>query len=309
MTNFWAVGASGLGKGRNAGDWMTVEPHVFFEWGFTRAALTLTLCAFIGACGRIGYNEAEDDFDPTGTGIPTSARTGTASGTPCLDPGMALTFDRTRQENVIVPATAMPSGSMPRTIEMWVMNPSPPDNWSPNHSIFEVGGGNRASTFAMDFDDVVGPRMMELYANPAGINSYFFDTGMKQDTWFHVAATWDGTKTHAFIDGIEVGTGFTPSRPLSTPPNQPLYVGSDAYGNYFTGSIDEVRVWNVARTASEIAADMRLRLIGNEPGLVGYYRFDEGAGTTALDATSRGNDAALRNGPTYAPSGVPLLCR
>lgn len=42
------------------------------------------------------------------------------------------------------------------------------------------------------------------------------------------------------------------------------------YGEYFTGQIDEVRVWNVARTLPEIEADMHLELTGNEPGLIGY---------------------------------------
>jgi hypothetical protein len=54
---------------------------------------------------------------------------------------------------------------------------------------------------------------------------------------------------------------------------------------------------------------MGYRLAGNEPGLVGYYRFDEGTGTTARDATSLGNDGTLMKGSTYGASGVTLGCR
>jgi hypothetical protein len=202
----------------------------------------------------------------------------------------------------------MPTGAMPRTIEMWVLNKSPIANWAPNHSLWEHGGGGSLATFAMDFDNVASPRQMELYVNPAA-NSLFFETGIAQDTWFHVAGSFDGTKTHAFVNGVEIGTGLTITGTLATPTNKPFYVGSAALHNYFTGSVDEVRVWNVARTAAQIARDMNFRLVGNEAGLVGYYRFDEGSGTTARDATSGANNGTLTNAPTYVTSGVALGCR
>jgi hypothetical protein len=228
---------------------------------------------------------------------------------PCPGAGTALSFNRTASQYVLIPAAALPTGNSARTIEMWVLNKSPIANWAPDHTLWEHGGTTALTVFAMDFDNVAGPRQMELYVNPAA-NSYFFDSGMGQDTWFHVAGTYDGAnKTHAFINGVEIGTGFTVSGPLATPTNMPLYVGSGTLRSYFTGSIDEVRIWNVARTATQIAQDMHFRLVGNEPGLVGYYRFDEGSGTTARDATSRGNNGTLTNGPTYGASGVALGCR
>jgi hypothetical protein len=228
---------------------------------------------------------------------------------PCPGAGTALSFDRTASQYVLIPAASLPTANSARTIEMWVLNKAPIANWAPNHTLWEHGGTTALTVFAMDFDNVAGPRQMELYVNPAA-NSYFFDSGMMQDTWFHVAGTYDGAnKTHAFINGVEIGTGFTVSGPLATPTNMPLYVGSGTLRSYFTGSIDEIRIWNVARTAAQIAQDMRFRLVGNEPGLVGYYRFDEGSGTTARDATSANRNGTLTNGPTYVPSGVALGCR
>jgi hypothetical protein len=228
---------------------------------------------------------------------------------PCPGAGTALSFDRTASQYVLIPAAALPTGNSVRTIEMWVLNKSPIANWAPNHTLWEYGGTTALTGFAMDFDNVAGPRQMELYVNPAA-NSYFFDSGMMQDTWFHVAGTYDGAnKTHAFINGVEIGTGFPVSGALATPANMPLYIGSGTLRSYFTGSIDEVRIWNVARTAAQIAQDMRFRLVGNEAGLVGYYRFDEGTGTTARDATSGAHNGTLTNGPTYVASGVALGCR
>ena len=40
---------------------------------------------------------------------------------------------------------------------------------------------------------------------------------------------------------------------------------------YWDGEISDARIWNIARTQSEIQADMHKRLTGNEPGLVGYW--------------------------------------
>jgi hypothetical protein len=227
---------------------------------------------------------------------------------PCPGAGTALSFDGSKSQYVVIPGTAMPSGAAPRTIEIWVLNKSPIANWAPDHTVWEHAGGGNLATFAMDFDNVGSPSRMELYVNPSA-NSFFFDTGMMQDKWFHLAGTFDGTKTHAFVNGVEIGTGFTITGTLATPANQPFYLGSAKLRSYFTGSIDEVRVWNVARTQAEIARDMSFRLVGNEPGLVGYYRFDEGTGAAAKDATSGGNDGTLTNGPTYVASGVKLGCR
>jgi hypothetical protein len=128
-----------------------------------------------------------------------------------------------------------------------------------------------------------------------------------QDVWFHVAAVYDGSKTHAIINGVEKGT-LTPTGGALQTPVSSLYVGSGILRNYFTGSIDEVRVWNVARTAAQVLQDMNYRLVGNEPGLVGYYRFDEGSGTVARDSSGV-NNGTLTNGPTYVPSAVTLRCR
>ena len=87
-------------------------------------------------------------------------------------------------------------------------------------------------------------------------------------------------------------------------------------GNYFNGYFDEFRVWNVAHTASEIAATMHKTLSGNEPGLVLYLKFDETSGTTAHDSvTSTGHTAhngtlMSANGmlPTFIPSTAPITC-
>src|SRR5690606_24359487 len=45
---------------------------------------------------------------------------------------------------------------------------------------------------------------------------------------------------------------------------------------HFTGLIDEARIWNVVRSATDIAANMACELSGDEPGLLAYYNFNQG---------------------------------
>jgi len=57
----------------------------------------------------------------------------------------------------------------------------------------------------------------------------------------------------------------------------------------FAGFVDELRVWSVARSAAEIAADRTQVLPPTAPGLVAYYRFEEGAGTVLSDTSAAGS--------------------
>lgn len=77
-------------------------------------------------------------------------------------------------------------------------------------------------------------------------------------------------------------------------------------GVYFIGLIDELRVWNVVRTAADIASTMHQSLVGNEVGLVGYWKFDDVGGTTAKDSSISNSPATLAGTPAWAPSNA--LC-
>ncbi len=84
-------------------------------------------------------------------------------------------------------------------------------------------------------------------------------------------------------------------------------------GLYYQGLIDEVRIWSVTRSGSEIAGAMNARLTGSEAGFVGYWTFDEGAGDVAADATGNGHDGRLgsavgadANDPQWTMDAAPI---
>ena len=71
--------------------------------------------------------------------------------------------------------------------------------------------------------------------------------------------TYDGSTARLYVNGLEVASRAQ-TGPIATSTN-PLQLGGDSlYGQYFTGTIDEVRVYNVALTAEQIQSDMNTPL-------------------------------------------------
>src|SRR5262249_46460206 len=64
--------------------------------------------------------------------------------------------------------------------------------------------------------------------------------------------------------------------------------------------------WNVARSPADIQATMNTGLSGNEVGLVGLWRLDEGTGISAADASGHGNVGILGGSPVKQPARVPV---
>lgn len=115
------------------------------------------------------------------------------------------------------------------------------------------------------------------------------------DIWQHVAVTVsNNTVGTIYLNGQPQTT--TGSADISTANTaQDMLIGSVNNYFYFSGQIDEVRIWNVARTQAEISQCKDLRLIGNESGLVAYYRFDEGSGTAVNDSAGGDNSGLFRS--------------
>jgi hypothetical protein len=123
-------------------------------------------------------------------------------------------------------------------------------------------------------------------------------------TWFHIAVTRNaatGAKA-IYVNGVlDISSTTHPSNDdLSFPDagltnnysafNNYLVLGAEKHdypgSNYYAGTFDELRLWTVARTGAEIAADYQLAISGTTAGLAGYWRFEELSGTTV------GNDVA-----------------
>jgi hypothetical protein len=132
--------------------------------------------------------------------------------------------------------------------------------------------------------------------------------GLVVGEWQHIAATFDGVTVMIYRNGA-----FVTSNPLSGSLSDVAYLLIGTWNESFRGYIDEVRAWNHSRLPTDIQADHNRILAGNEIGLVGYWRFNEGDGQVAGDTSAAGNDGKLglvlgadSADPSWAASDVPV---
>lgn len=123
--------------------------------------------------------------------------------------------------------------------------------------------------------------------------------------WTHLAFAYtaSGSVGQIYFDGQPVTT-YKTTTGTYTQMRDTTYafmVGRQNAGNYFVGCIDDVRLWNTARSAAQVLANYATELTGSESGLVGYWKFNDNTGTTADDLTSNAKDGTLTSGPSWRP--------
>lgn len=188
--------------------------------------------------------------------------------------GETLDFDGT--DDFVTLPNLIPSGSY--TKEAWIRTPS------------FAAGSNLISGTATAFWAPSG----QLSAGHNGTFNLVEDPGiMLPNTWYHVAVTYNSATGDLILyrDGVQVDIAVGVANHAETI----QYIGAFGSGGgpafFWAGQIDEVRIWNVARTAVQISNSLSCQLHGDEPGLVGYYNFNQGtagannAGVTTLNET------------------------
>jgi hypothetical protein len=202
-------------------------------------------------------------------------------------PNYALDFDGVSDDEVSIGDVHTFSGNNPFTLEAWVRVGTVDGS-------IKVPGSN--IQVAPSVEGYEWPRLTSIGkfefgrwvagASVFAVSTSVFTGGER----VHIAGVYDGSQLEIFINGISENT-----EPDAR--SAPAFTGNLLIGRYSTlrwdDWIDDPRIWNLARTQPEIAANMKRRLAGDEAGLVGYWPMDEGNGAIAADATSNGNDGAI----------------
>jgi hypothetical protein len=117
---------------------------------------------------------------------------------------------------------------------------------------------------------------------------------MNTNQWYHVAAVVADGAISVYVNGVLEGSQTYAGTPVVG--TSPVTIGESSGfpGRGWSGVIDEVRIWNLARTIQELNQTMATPLTGNEPGLTAYLPMNEGAGTTTANLV--GCDASFEGG-------------
>lgn len=220
--------------------------------------------------------------------------TGTTSGN-------ALSFNGTTSAEVGNLSTLNLSGTA-ITLQAWINR--------------NAGGTGTRTILSKDSSIIKGQYALWLNASnnlvftlttSLGANAVVSANTIPTGTYTHVAATYDGTKMSLYINGNLEGT--TLQSGTIVPNLVTLKIGQNYNNERFVGEIDEIQIWNIASDVHTIRSNMHKRLANaSSPNLLAYYRFDEGTGTSSIDASGNCNNATLQAGaaPAWIAATYPL---
>ncbi|HEX9505800.1 MAG TPA: LamG-like jellyroll fold domain-containing protein, partial [Acidimicrobiia bacterium] len=171
------------------------------------------------------------------------------------------------------------------TVETWFKDETP-------------GGYNHDSKYILIKGDtnqngeapyLLGISYNQLFAGQrTGWTNYIlnFSIANLSSGWHHAAVTYVGStrRLTLYLDGVQVAQ-VTASNATTRANMLPVEIGRNgSTGMFWQGKLDDIRIWNLARSAGEIAANFRAELANAPAGLVSNWRFNEGSGSVAADS-------------------------
>ncbi len=199
------------------------------------------------------------------------------------------------------------------TLEAWVKNTTEPGerdiiSWSNS-------AGGFTSEFLQEGDSV-------YYAEWNGtLWATSFRADISDGNWHHIAIVRNGNgpnNVSMYRDGVLLGTNTI----NNSGPTDDLRIGAENYfivQRFYSGTLDELRIWDYAKTQAEIQNNMVYELSGTESGLILIYNFNQGIAngnnpsvTTLLDSGPNSNNGTLNdfalNGTTSNWVGGAPIC-
>ncbi|MBM3236380.1 hypothetical protein FJZ31_08785 [Candidatus Poribacteria bacterium] len=197
------------------------------------------------------------------------------------------------------------------TMEAWIKATAFPNAW-----ISIIYKGDKQTSDACENRSYVlflnSSGFIHLASAPSGQGQMYLNSPeglIALNKWYHVVGIID-TKSgvmRILINGVEVARRDSgkdihlSALPLRIGGSHEEYVSEQSP---FAGQIDEVRIWNITRTQEEIQETMHTALSGKEPGLVGYWRFDD-AGNIAIDSSKSHADGKLMGDAHFVEVELP----
>jgi glucose/arabinose dehydrogenase/chitodextrinase len=222
--------------------------------GYSTTATATTSTGSIPA-GLVAAYSFNQGAGTTVSDLSGNGNTGTISGATWSTSGKygpALSFNGTSARVTIndAPSLRLTSGM---TLEAWVRPSSVTSAW---RDILYKGNDNY---YLMATTDRSNRPCLGGIFGTSTYGEVFGTAALTANTWAHIAGTYDGITERLYINGVQVASRAQTGNLLTSA--NPLTIGSDPiYGQYFSGLIDDVRVYNRALTVTEIQTDMNTAL-------------------------------------------------
>ncbi|HYM80425.1 MAG TPA: LamG-like jellyroll fold domain-containing protein, partial [Candidatus Limnocylindria bacterium] len=128
--------------------------------------------------------------------------------------------------------------------------------------------------------------------------------------WHHAAATYDGSTWRLYLDGCleaELAVGQPPqSQSIQHAALGSALDTSGVAAGFFDGALDEVRIWNVARTQAEIQGSLNSAITTTQPGLIGRWSLNETGGTAVFASAGTSANGAIAGSNWTRDTGTPF---
>ena len=190
------------------------------------------------------------------------------------NPGMTMDFNGTN-EYIEIPNESHFDFTSTMTVEAWIKV----DQFNKNWQAIVTKGDNSWRLHRFN-----NTNRVNFAINSGGsIRDISSSSSVNDGKWHHVAGVVNGTNMSLYVDGVLEATRNDAIAINNS--SYPVMIGENAQatGRHFDGQIDEVRIWNIARTQPQIRENMHLISKGNETGLVAYWQFNETSGTQVYD--------------------------
>ena len=211
--------------------------------------------------------------------------------------------------------STLPYNNEPRTIAAWVKPTSNINSWG---AIVTTGTGDcTGNMFGLG-------RMNGKLTLWGGCKDWITNLSIPYNEWSFVAITYDGVYVKAYVNGNSQQTTLNNFNTAISN----LFIGAEttnngaSFRNYWHGDIDEVAIWNESISQSEITAlynqgsgldaSTNSGNYTSSSNLRGYWKLNEGAGTTVYDNSANGKNgtvygASWQTGSHSQPQPSPLV--
>jgi hypothetical protein len=209
------------------------------------------------------------------------------------DLGPVLKFTNHEQRVSVAPFEKAPNGEITIEFRMKIE-----EAFSGLRNLVGDGEGPNDFCFKVYFNG--STHRIYAYLQTTDVFTVISPEEIEPGLWYHIAYVADGANIALYVNGekivqIPYGGGLVNT-------DNPFFIGSDECENASIATMDEVRIWDTARTEQQIRYFMHQRIMPSDADfsdLGAYWRLDEGAGNTATDATGHGRDGSIVGTPKW----------